>query len=364
MPRALGEAATDIVAPGPSLRAHVLGQVEHLVPGDADRRIALALIDAMAPNGFLHTMPDAVAATLRVPLARVETVLTALQQIEPRGLFARSLGECLILQIDEADRSSELLRVIDNLSLLTDGGQAALAKAAGVGVDELASLLTRLRAVNPRPAAGFSVEVAQTRIADLLFEATAQGWQVRLNPDSLPRLSVIDLPDTKACGTVLVRERQAAQRLLSAVEKRNENLLALGSLLAREQAEFLSAGRAGQRVLTRRETARQLGLHESTIGRLVGATSGAVPGLGVVPLGAFFTRAVRREQSGDGPGASAVMHRIERMIATENPDHPLYDGQIAALLGQEGLRVSRRVVARLRSCAGIPNRARRRSRPG
>ncbi|MBC7147632.1 MAG: hypothetical protein H5U24_19910 [Thioclava marina] len=254
-------------------------------------------------------------------------------------------------------------RMLDALPVLADRGPAALAEAAGLGADELAPLLARLRDLNPRPAAGFSTDTARTRIADLLFEREGDRWIARLNPESLPRLEINDFKQGASSAMSFSREKSAALRLVSALETRNENLLALGRLLAGEQAQFLSHGPVGQRVFTRREAARRLGLHESTVGRLASSSSAATPAMGVLPLREFFSRALRRQaEASPVQGSLAIKARIEQMIAGEDPARPLNDGELSDALRAEGISISRRVVAKLRTSAGIPNRAVRRSR--
>ncbi|OOY17307.1 RNA polymerase sigma-54 factor [Thioclava sp. DLFJ4-1] len=364
LPPAMEDGTADIAAPGPSLRAHVLGQIDRFAPRPADRPIALALLDAMGPNGFLETPVETIAATLRVPSARVETVLAALQAIEPRGLFARSLGECLALQLaEEEEVSPQMRRMLDVLPVLAERGPTALAEAAGISGNELVPLLARLRDLNPRPASGFSTDATCTRIADLIFKKGGDGWTAQLNPESLPRIEVNDFQQGAGLGTSFSRERSAALQLLSAIQTRNENLLALGKLLAVEQGQFLSEGPVGQRVLTRREAARRLGLHESTVGRLARSSSAATPAMGVLSLREFFSRPLRKGSGVSSPeGAFAVKTRIAQMIAEEDPECPLNDRQLTEALRADGILVSRRVVANLRAGAGIPNRAVRRSR--
>ena len=364
LPTTMDQVSEEISDPGPSLRSHVLSQIDRLVPHPADRPIAHTLLDALGPNGILDTHLDAIASTLQLPSSRVEVVLSSLQKIEPRGLFARSLGECLALQLaEEGELSPQMRRVLDALPILAERGPEALAEAAGICAADLSSLLAKLRDLNPRPAQGFSTDIARTRIADLLFEKEGDTWGVRLNPESLPQVSLADYSQGETLGTSLSQERSAAKRLVNAIEKRNESLLALGNLLAREQARFLSEGPSGQRILTRREAARQLSLHESTVGRLVGSSSAATPSMGILSLKVFFCRAVRRNfEASNIHGPPAIIARIEKMIAAEDSIRPLNDGQISEALSSEGISVSRRVVARLRTRAGIPNRAERRSR--
>lgn len=362
IPRAIADADGDIAAYGPSLRTYVLSQIDRLLTRAADRPVALALLDTMGQSGFLEAPIETVATALRIPLSRVEAVLMALQRIEPRGLLARSLGECLALQLAaQEDLSPQMRRLLDALPLLAERGPAALAAAIGLDHDTMESMLDRLRALDPRPAAAFTIDVAPTRIADLLFEKDGTTWTARLNPDSLPGIEIRDLNKGGVAAGSFLRERRSALHLVNAIQKRNENLLALGALLAREQGRFLSEGVIGQKAFTRREAARQLDLHESTVCRLASSTSAATPGMGVLPLRRFFARPLRKVAPDSSEmGALAVTALIVRMVASEDRDFPLTDGALTDQLTAQGITLSRRVVAKLRAKAGIPNRATRR----
>ncbi len=363
LPRALPDTMPETIAEGPSLLAHVEAQIPRLV-APADRKIALALSEALDPAGFLDTPPEAIAARLGLAPARVERVLGALQRIEPRGLFARSVAECLRLQLAaEGPIPPTMQRVLDALPLLAEGGPEAIVAATGLSAGAVETALTRLRALDPRPAAGFATDAVPPRVADLIFAETEGSWRATLNPESLPVLTLEEAA-APGRGTRLARDRSAALGLIRAVERRNRTLLALGTLLAREQAAFLRQGEAGLRVLTMRSAAASLGLHESSVSRIAGSASAATP-QGTTSLRAFFARAVR--QSEGARAAPSVRARIAALIGGEDPRAPLSDAEIAERLGQEGIEVSRRVVAKLRHAAGLDNRSTRRraaSRPG
>lgn len=353
LPRAVADTAPETIAEGPSLMAHVEAQIPRLV-ATADRKIAQALSEALDPAGFLDTPPETIAARLGLAPARVERVLTALQRIEPRGLFARSVAECLRLQLAaEGPIPPTMQRVLDALPRLAEGGPEAIVAATGLSADAVQTALARLRGLDPRPAAGFATDAVPPRVADLIFAETEGTWQAALNPESLPVLTLEEAA-APGRGTRLARDRSAALGLIRAVERRNRTLLALGALLAREQAAFLRQGEAGLRVLTMRSAAASLGVHESSVSRIAGSASAETP-QGTKSLRAFFARAVR--QSEGTRAAPAVRARIATLIAAEDARAPLSDAEIAGRLGQEGIDVSRRVVAKLRHAAGLDNRS-------
>lgn len=364
LPPALDRGAIEeAAAEGPSLIAHVLAALPGLVTGAEDRRIALALAEEIDAGGILARPLAEIAQRCGVATARVEKVLARLQKIEPRGLFARSLSECLALQLPEGEaRDSRMRRVLGALPVLERGGPAALARESGVAVEEVAELLARLRQLDPRPAAPFSHAAARVRIADLVFSETRDGWRAELNPETTPLAKLSDPGRiTVLRGSALSRARGEARSLIAALERRNASLKALGQVLAREQAGFLRWGEIALRPLTVRAVAAELGLHESTVGRLVNSGSAATPA-GTLPLRGFFCRAVRRDGAEERGAASApaLMARIAQIIAAEPPEAPLSDARIAERLNAAGLTVSRRVTAKLRTRAGFGNRAARR----
>ncbi|MDD8021908.1 MAG: RNA polymerase sigma-54 factor [Paracoccaceae bacterium] len=348
-------------AQGPSLSAHVLAQLPRLVPRAPDQRVALALAEALDGAGFVTQPLDQIAARLGCTVARVAQVLRALQQIEPRGLFARSLAECLALQLAERGPiDPEMQRVLDHLPSLAGGGVAALAVRTGVSDARLAMHLAQLRDLDPRPAAAFAQDLAATRVPDLIFSCEAGIWQALLNPETLPQAWLDPaLLGTIPRGSALSHNRQQARHLLRALDQRNRALLALGAVLARAQAGFLAQGAAVLAPLTMRQVAQEIGMHESSVGRMVNSGSARTPA-GIVPLRAFFSRPASRSEEGTATSAAAVIARLQALIAAETT--ALSDAALCDVLGAAGVQISRRVVAKYRAQAGIPPAHLRRGR--
>ncbi|MCE5973060.1 hypothetical protein LZA78_06165 [Sinirhodobacter sp. WL0062] len=362
MPRGGIEGAPETAADGPTLIEHVLTCIPGLVARPEDRRIAVALTEALDQTGFLTETVEQVALRLDQPPSRFESVLAALQQIEPRGLFARSLSECLALQLAaEGPVPPALRRVLEALPSLTEGGASALARATGLPLPEVQQALATLRDLDPRPAAAFATAPTRIRVADLIFEPVGEAWHVRLNPETLPILSLHDLGATPARGSILSQARVAARALVRALDRRNRALLAVGEVLAQEQAEFLSRGPIALRALTMRAVAERVGLHESSVSRLINSASANTP-RGTLALRKFFARSVRRHPESPSNSGPAVQARLTELIAKEDPRKPLSDEALARQLGAEGITASRRVVANWRVKAGIANRSKRRCR--
>lgn len=359
VPRTAMEVPAEAAAAGPTLIEHVLTQIPTLVPRSTDRKVAFALAEVLDQTGYLAESVEQVAVRLGEPAQRVENVLRALQQIEPRGLFARSLSECLGLQLSaEGPISEPMRRVLEALSALTEGGTESLAIATGLTAHKVQIELAILRSLNPRPAAAFASTTARTRIADLIFERCDNGWQVTLNPETLPVLTLNNLSFQPDRGSALSQARISARGIVRAVERRNRALLAVGEILVKEQSEFLERGNIALRSLTLRSVAEKLGLHESSISRLVNSSSAATPG-GTLALRKFFARSVRRKPQTVTDSGPAVQARLVELIAKEDPRKPLSDEALAEILSSGGITASRRVVANWRAKAGIANRNRR-----
>lgn len=211
LPRAIAEGGADIRSDGPSLHTHVIERLPHLVPDASDQPVAVALLEALGPTGYIRIPTAEIARRLGIAPARVEAVLTALQKIEPRGLFARSLSECLALQLDDVAVAHPVMqRVLDALPAMAGGGKAAVIRASGLTEGEVDGALATLRSLDPRPVAAFATATAPTRVADLVFRPVGAGWQATLNPDTLPRVSLLTRAAHALKGPRVEEQRRAA----------------------------------------------------------------------------------------------------------------------------------------------------------
>ncbi|MFN4192511.1 MAG: RNA polymerase sigma-54 factor [Tabrizicola sp.] len=335
-------------APGPSLVSHVLSVIEALRPDPAETRIAMALAEAMEPSGWLGRAPATIAAQLGVGVAAVEGVLNRLQKrAEPTGLFARNLADCLRLQAEEAgelDRAMSAL--LDRLDLLARGEIDRIAREAALDVAEIRAALGRLRSYDPKPGAGFEPFAAPVREPDLIAEKGAAGWIVSLNRSALPSVSVAE---GRGKG------RAEARALIRLIEGRNATLLSAGQEIMARQTAALEQGLGALQPMTMAEVGTALGLHESTISRVVAGTAIDTP-RGTWWLRSLFTRALHE----GGPSAGALRDRLARLVAAEDPDHPLSDEALAEALAEGGAPIARRTVAKYRAMLNLPPAHRRR----
>jgi len=346
----LGGVEADRAGPGPSLMAHVLAAIDRRIKGVAERRIALALAEALEPSGWLGTSLAKIAANLGVTTRAVEVVLLQLQEIEPVGLFARDLAECLRLQAqEEGSYDAVMAQVLDRLDLLAVGNMTALAARIGVGEREIALRFRLIRAMNPKPGTEFdALAVAHPREPDLLAKRLSSGgWEVALNRSSLPALRI----DEGAVGGNL-GEARAIQRM---VEARNSTLLRVGRAVLQRQAQALEMGAGALVPMTMAEVAEAVGLHESSVSRVVAGTSVDTP------HGMWWLRLLFSQGLGvDRVSGAALRDRLARLVAEEPRSSPLSDEALSAALSTAGASVARRTVAKYRSMLGIAPAHRRR----
>lgn len=340
----------------PGLMAVVMAQIAAmgLSPPEAD--IALALVEALEPSGWLGRDTAGIAADLGVAVAAVETVLARLQRMEPAGLFARSLAECLRLQAAEAGLFDAVMAVIlDHLDLMAAGDVARLAHLAGVAEPVVLARFRLIRRLDPKPGAQFAPMAAPVREPDLILRREAGGWEVSVNRSALPALRVAE---GRGQG------QGAARAVLRMVERRNATLQQVGQAVLSRQQPALEAGLTALRPLTMAEVAEALGLAESTVSRVVAGTSIDTP------RGTWWLRALFSGAVGDGGGgtagqsAAALRARLAEVVAAEPPGRPLSDAALGERLAEGGAAIARRTVAKYREMLGIPPAHRRRGRSG
>ena len=360
------------VAAAPSLRDRLERQLMLDIADPRDRLIGRALIDALDPSGWFTADPEGFARGLGALPEDIERVLLSLQQFEPAGLFARSLAECLALQLlDRGRYGPAMAALLGNLDLLAAGRFDALARACGVDGDELAGMVRELRSLDPKPASAFDEDAAAMPvIPDILVRAHAGGgWAVELNDEALPRVLVDREYYARVRGDAasdadreFIADRlSSANWLVKALHQRAETMLKVAAELVRRQQAFFARGVRHLRPLTLRDIAAAVGLHESTVSRVTANKTMATP-LGLFELKYFFTAAIAGTGGGEAHSAEAVRHRLRALIDAEDPGRTLSDDKLADAMRVEGIEIARRTVAKYRETMGIPSSAQRRRR--
>lgn len=367
--------ALDFVADRPrSLAAHVLEQIE-LVFGDAtDKRIALKLAEGLDEAGYCRLEAPEVAEAVAADVAVVERVWTRLRAIEPAGLFARSLAECLAAQLAERDRLDPAMKaLIDNLDLVAAGELAQLRRRCGVDEEDLRDMLAELRTLDPRPGQKFEFEPIQPVAPDLFLtvardaETGEEGWHIELNTDALPKVLV----DRNYHATLMkgarakpdrdfVAERfQSANWLVKTLEQRATTILKVAREIVKQQDGFFRQGVSALKPLVLRDIAIATELHESTVSRVTSNKYISTP-RGIFELKYFFTSALPSRTPGAVVSSESVRSRIRLLVGGESSHQPLSDDRIVDLLKGEGIEIARRTVAKYREAMRIPSSAERR----
>lgn len=352
-----------------SLRDHLLGQLNMDISDAGDRLIALHIFEMLDEAGYVVGELSEVADALGCALSRVEAVLERLQHFNPAGIFARSLAECLGLQLRERNRLDPAMEaLLDNLDLLAKRDHGLLMRLCGVDAEDLAEMVAEIRALDPKPALAFDSAVAQTVVPDVLMRAApGGGWIVELNSDTLPRVlvntryfaRVSGAAKTKDERSYLAERYQSANWLVKSLHQRAQTILKVATELVRQQDAFFQKGIQYLRPLVLRDIAEAIEMHESTVSRVTANKYIATP-RGIFELKYFFTQAIARSDGGEAHSAEAVRHRIRTMIEAEQPTKILSDDRIVEILKAAGVDIARRTVAKYREAMHIPSSVQRR----
>lgn len=355
------------VAEADTLRDHLLWQLHlsHLSP--RDRRIGSALIDALEEDGYLREPLTGIAETLRPDVEASEdeivVVLHQLQRFDPVGIGARTLGECLCLQLsvlsDDTPGKALAMRIAEGpLERLPRSGAAGLASELKRPVAEVETAVQLLRTLDPKPGAQIGEMSSDTYVVpDCVVWRQRGVWRAALAGNTLPRINIHRGYEQmiRQCGEsdagYLKGQLQEARWLLKSLEARGETLLKVTRCLIRQQSAFLEFGEQALRPLTLREVAAEVGLHESTVSRAIARKYVRTP-RGTLALRAFFASGIDTEGGGEA-SSTAIQAMIKRLVEQENPRKPLSDAKLADLLKASGVPVARRTVAKYREALHI-----------
>jgi RNA polymerase sigma-54 factor len=364
------ERSIDSLAAGPrSLRDHLGEQLRLSFHDPAERLIGAHLIALLDPVGRLSAAPAAIAEALGISLARVESVRTRMQRFDPTGLFCVSLAECLAVQLAERNRlDPAMAALLDNLELLARREMRRLMEICGVDAEDLTDMIAEIRALDPKPGAGFDEAPATPILPDLLMRAAPDGnWLIELNPDTMPRVLVNQglhaqiLARTKRgeeARGFLTEKLQTANWLVKSLHQRAQTILKVAAEITRQQDGFFRHGITHLRPLTLRDVANVVEMHESTVSRVTANKYMATP-RGLFELKYFFTTAIAGT-TGESHSAEAIRHRIRALIEAESADAVLSDDALVAALRGEGVDIARRTVAKYREALRIPGSVQRR----
>jgi RNA polymerase sigma-54 factor len=353
----------------PKLRDFLEQQIVMDLPDRLDRMIAYALMDHLDGAGYFTGHLEDIASQLGVDEGRVERVFRAVQGFDPSGIFARTLSECLALQLKERNRLDPCMQaLLDNLPLLAARNLNQLLKVCNVDHDDLTDMVAEIKQLNPKPAMAFDFEPVQTVTPDVIMRPAPDGsWLIDLNADNLPKILVNQRYHAKVSGGVrsktdkdyIAECYQSASWLVKSLHQRATTILKVASEIVRQQDAFFRHGLQFMRPLILKDIADVIGMHESTVSRVTSNKYLASP-RGLFELKYFFTAAIQGADGQAAHSAEAVRYRIKALIDAEKPDDTLSDDKIVEILREEGIDIARRTVAKYREGMKISSSVQRR----
>lgn len=351
-----------------NLQDHLRWQLELTPMSDIDRVIATSIIDAIDDDGFLTLPLDEIHSSLDseahpLDLDEVEVVRHRLQYFDPVGCASNTLAESLLVQLEQlpgknadVELAKRILR--DGIELLGQHNYRQLMKNHQVSESNLDKALQIIQGLNPKPGSLISQAVTEYIIPDITVKKFNGEWQVLLNHNTLPKLSInnqyaalIQRADNSADNQFLKNNLQEARWFLKSIQSRQETLLKVANCIVDYQKDFLEHGDESMKPLILNDIALALDMHESTISRVTTQKYMHTP-RGVFELKYFFSSHVTTSTGGEC-SSTAIRAVIKKLIAAENRKKPLSDSKIAQLIGEQGIQVARRTVAKYREALGL-----------
>jgi len=360
----------DIQAAAASLRDHLLGQLALLPLSDRDRAMVAFLIEALDDDGYLahplpdliEVLPDELGEDPEELLEELQIALRHLQNFDPPGIGALTPAECLALQLEPTDacpvRDLALGILKKHLALLANRDFVRIRKALGCDEDTLREAHALVRSLNPRPGAQFAALDTRYVVPDVVVKKSRGRWVATLNREAMPRLRINRLyaqilqGNRNGSSASLAGQLQEAKWLIKNVQQRFDTILRVSQAIVDRQRQFFDHGEVAMRPLTLREIADTVELHESTISRVTTQKYIASP-RGIYELKYFFGSHVATD-SGGAASSTAIRALIKQLVSAEDGHKPLSDARIAEILGEQGIVVARRTVAKYRESLSIP----------
>ncbi len=358
---------------GQSLREHLLWQLELEDFGPREAMIGEALIDAINDDGYLIVDPEDIKESfdpeVRVSRKEIESALKKVQRLDPVGIGARSLSECLVLQLRQLEASTPGLSLAirlaqDHLDLIASQEFGELRRSLRTSEADLDQAIALVRSCNPKPGLAVSPAAPEYIVPDVFVRKVDNRWQVEISSSGIPRLSVnqqyAKLLRGNGNHAALRTQLQEARWLVRSLEIRNETLMKVATCIVSRQKEFLEHGDEAMKPLVLRDVAESIGMHESTISRVTTNKYMHTP-RGVFEFKYFFSSHLSTVD-GEDQSSISVRAKIRKLIGGENPAKPLSDSKIAKMLADKGINVARRTVAKYREAMKIPSSSERKVR--
>ncbi|MEJ2465198.1 MAG: RNA polymerase factor sigma-54 [Candidatus Thiodiazotropha sp.] len=357
----------------PSLRDHLVWQMNLTPFTPLDNTIATAIIDSISDDGYFTGNLEEIRQSLdagdedeeqRLSLEDVEAVLHRIQNFDPPGIAARDPQDCLLIQLRQLPESTPLVAQAiklcrDHFKLLANQDQNQIKRRMKIDDEELASIMQLIRSLNPRPGTAIAQSEPEYVIPDVFVSKRNGRWVVELNGEATPKLrvnsdyaSLIRRADQSDDNTFLKNHLQEARWFIKSLLSRNETILRVASKIVEYQRGFFEHGEEAMKPLVLRDIAEALEMHESTISRVTTQKYMHTP-KGTLEFKYFFSSHVSTSAGGEC-SSTAIRALIKKLIAAELPNKPLSDNKIATILSEQGIEVARRTVAKYRESMGIP----------
>jgi RNA polymerase sigma-54 factor len=351
-----------------TLRDHLIEQLAGSRLSEYDRLVVEIIIDGLDDDGYLRQTPQELLSSLPeghpVTAEDVDVAVRFVQSLDPAGIGARNLAECLGLQLDRVDDAGDELpiakRIVrEHLDLLALHDSTRLAHKLNVTEETVRRANILIRKLNPRPGGQFSESQARYVVADVIARKVNGKWIASIHPQALPNIQINQiyadaLQRDRSGNGALTRHLQEARWLIRNVQQRFETIQRVAQVIVDRQRRFLELGELAMRPLMLRDVARELGLHPSTISRVTSNKYMETPS-GLIELKRFFSSRLTNEEDGSSCSSTAIRALIRELIAAEDARNPLSDVQIARILASRSIKVARRTVAKYRTALRIPS---------
>ena len=351
-----------------TLKQHLTEQLATLAHSQLDHTIALYLIDQVNENGYLTTRLEDISEKLGIAQTHIEKILSLLQSFEPTGVMARSVEECLRLQLMERNQFDEKMRILlEHLPLLAQSSFKKLARLCSVELKELNEMISKIRTLSPKPGLAYGGEVSPAVIPDVFIYAHPDGgWRIELNSESLPKLLINMHYYTEVHHKSQHKEEKSfisechknASWLMKSLDQRARTILKVTREIVKQQDAFLAHGITYLKPLTLKHVAEAVEMHESTISRVTMNKYLATP-RGIFEMKFFFSSALTTSNGNTEVSAEAVRHMIKTLVTKETVDSVLSDDKIMEHLQKTGIDIARRTIAKYREAMQIPSSAER-----
>jgi RNA polymerase sigma-54 factor len=373
----VGQASEDYTYQGEtkdSLQDHLIWQMELTPFSDTDRTIAIAIIEAIDDAGYLTVSADEILECVGiadVELDEIEVVLKRINVFDPVGVGARSIPECLLIQLNQFSKDTpwlaeSKLAVTEYIELLGNRDYRLLMRKLRLKEDQLREVIRLIQSLDPRPGDSVIKSEEQYVIPDVSVEKKNGRWTVELNPDTAPKLSVnqqyaaMSRSMKSSADSQFIRSNlQEAKWFIKSLENRNDTLLKVSNCIVQRQQGFFEHGPEAMRPMVLNDIAEAVDMHESTISRVTTQKYMHTP-RGIYELKYFFSSHVSTENGGEC-SSTAIRELIKKLVSAEIPAKPLSDSKIADILAEQGIKVARRTIAKYRESLSIPPSNQRKS---